>query len=139
MPRSLTSGGIANAGLLAVVVAAPLAAQALVSSQTIYMESGKAKLDGAARETLDVIAKQAGDDNIRIMVTGHTDRSASNAKSTALSLERAQIVADYLVSKGIPARRILTGGMGALIPAVATADGVKEPRNNRVVIEVRRF
>jgi outer membrane protein OmpA-like peptidoglycan-associated protein len=42
-----------------------------------------------------------------------------------------------LAAQGIPADRILASGRGEREPIVPTADGVDEPRNRRVEINVR--
>jgi len=70
----------------------------------------------------------------RIGVTGHADRSGSDAYNMALSLRRANAVKDQLVREGIPASAITVVGRGESQPLVQTADGVREPQNRRVEI-----
>ncbi len=72
-----------------------------------------------------------------ITVIGHTDRAGSDEINLHLSLDRAEAVRDILVAGGISAQIIQVVGRGELEPEVATADGIAEPRNRRVQIDVR--
>jgi outer membrane protein OmpA-like peptidoglycan-associated protein len=72
-----------------------------------------------------------------IVVIGHSDRLASDEYNDRLSLQRAQRVREELVKLGIAPDRIQTAGRGEREPLVPTADGVAEPRNRRVEINVR--
>jgi len=72
-----------------------------------------------------------------ITVTGYTDTRGSLSDNDALSMRRAQEVAQLLVSQGFPANRVEAIGRGKRELAVPTADNVDEPRNRRVVIVVR--
>jgi hypothetical protein len=72
----------------------------------------------------------------RLDVTGHTDRSGSDAYNQALSIRRATAVEDALVADGVPADIIVIRGAGEAEPLVPTADGVREPQNRRVEIVI---
>jgi outer membrane protein OmpA-like peptidoglycan-associated protein len=72
-----------------------------------------------------------------ILVIGHTDRVGSDDDNDRLSLARAERVRASLVTQGIAAERIQASGRGEREPVVQTADGVDEPRNRRVEINVR--
>jgi outer membrane protein OmpA-like peptidoglycan-associated protein len=72
-----------------------------------------------------------------ILVIGHTDRVGQQAENDRLSLMRAQRLKADLVEQGIPAGRIQAAGRGEREPLVPTDDGIDEPRNRRVEINVR--
>lgn len=72
----------------------------------------------------------------KIRVVGYTDRVGSPTRNRALAETRARAVADFLVSAGLPASGIEVVGMGEAELPVATADGVAEPLNRCVTIEV---
>ena len=72
----------------------------------------------------------------RIQVEGHTDTAGNHDYNMTLSQARAEKVADVLVHQGVAPERILARGYGETQPAVHTRDGVKEPRNRRVVIRL---
>ncbi len=72
-----------------------------------------------------------------VEVIGHSDRLASDEFNDRLSLQRAQRVREELVRLGIAPARIRTAGRGEREPLVPTADGIAEPGNRRVEINVR--
>ncbi len=72
-----------------------------------------------------------------ILVIGHTDAVGTMQYNDKLSLQRAAHVRDELVRRGIAEVRISVEGRGKREPLVATADGVAEPRNRRVEVNVR--
>jgi outer membrane protein OmpA-like peptidoglycan-associated protein len=73
----------------------------------------------------------------RIGVTGHTDRSGSDAYNNALSMRRAQAVASQLEAKGMPAGVLQLIGKGESEPKVPTPDGERNPTNRRVELTVQ--
>ncbi len=79
-------------------------------------------------------AKQFGAANVRVV--GHADRSGSATYNNGLSLRRANVVKGALSSEGIPAGAISVSGKGESEPLVPTADGVREPQNRRVNINM---
>ncbi len=79
-------------------------------------------------------AKQNGSANIRVV--GHADRSGSDAYNNALSQRRGSVVKDALTAQGIPAGAISVSARGESEPLVPTADGVREPQNRRVNINL---
>jgi outer membrane protein OmpA-like peptidoglycan-associated protein len=72
-----------------------------------------------------------------IVVIGHTDRAGAEDGNDLLSLQRAERVKADLASQGIAAGRIRAAGRGEREPLVQTEDGVDEPLNRRVEINVR--
>jgi hypothetical protein len=72
----------------------------------------------------------------RITAVGHTDTSGPRGYNMALSLRRANAVKDGLVQRGVPATAISVTGVGEDDLLVPTGDGVREPQNRRVVIQI---
>jgi outer membrane protein OmpA-like peptidoglycan-associated protein len=72
-----------------------------------------------------------------IVVIGHTDAVGAGQYNDKLSLRRAEAVRDELVRLGMPDDSIRVEGRGKREPLVTTADGVAEPMNRRVEIDVR--
>ena len=71
-------------------------------------------LGAADKKQLDeMVAKLFDGDYQTIRVLGHTDKIENSDDGEKLSLLRAQAVKQYLVSKGIEARRIVVLGQGA--------------------------
>ena len=120
------------AGLAPLAAAAGLPA-ATPSPTMIFFDWGKSDIQRDYTVMLDSIATaylQAGRGTV--MIEGHSDRSGSAAANLQSSRQRARLVRDYLVGKGIPTAAITVRGSGEDHPFVATADGVREAQNRRV-------
>lgn len=72
-----------------------------------------------------------------VVVTGHTDRSGSDAYNGSLSIRRANAVASALGALGVPGGQLEVSGRGESEPKVPTADGERNPTNRRVEITVK--
>jgi outer membrane protein OmpA-like peptidoglycan-associated protein len=131
--------GIASQSEIKDVFSGALAAQPpRPISFTLYFESGIDEFTEQSKQEVkgllaEVGRRQAPD----ITVIGHTDLVGPDPSNDALSLQRAERVKSILAGMGIPAERILTAGRGRREPLIPTADGVSEPRNRRVEINVR--
>jgi outer membrane protein OmpA-like peptidoglycan-associated protein len=104
----------------------------------LYFESGNDEFtEESKQEVKRLLAEMARRQAPDITVIGHTDLVGPNPSNDALSLQRAERVKSILAGMGIPAERILTAGRGRREPLIPTAEGVSEPRNRRVEINVR--
>lgn len=72
-----------------------------------------------------------------LTVTGHTDRSGSDPYNNALSIKRADAVAQMLGMQGADRGALAVSGHGEAEPKVPTADGERNPQNRRVEITVQ--
>jgi hypothetical protein len=103
---------------------------------TVFFPWNKATLSEEDRQiVVKAVEEYRQTGNARITVTGHTDTSGSAAYNLQLSQRRAETVAAEMIRQGVPASEIETIGRGEEDLLVPTADGVREPRNRRVVIE----
>ncbi|HYD14317.1 MAG TPA: OmpA family protein [Allosphingosinicella sp.] len=68
--------------------------------------------------------------NMRFRIEGHTDGVGSRAGNVALSRRRAQSVANFLISMGVPSSRIEVQGYGPDRPLPGTSRN--SPQNRRV-------
>lgn len=104
----------------------------------LYFLEGKDELTPESQGELTRVLAELRDSSAPdVLVIGHTDRLAGDEYNDRLSLQRAERVQAELVRLGIPPARIRTAGRGEREPLVETADGVAEPRNRRVEINVR--
>ncbi len=72
-----------------------------------------------------------------LSLVGHTDRSGGDDYNQALSERRVSSVTDALAGTGFAGARISGYGVGESDPAVPTPDGVREPRNRRVIVTLQ--
>ncbi len=69
-------------------------------------------------------------------VLGHTDSSGSDAANQALSVSRAQAVANYLRSRGVVAARVAVKGYGETAPIASNDSEEGRAQNRRIEIRV---
>lgn len=74
-----------------------------IKRSRIPFAAGSTSLSGADRELLDnIVAYVMADSTVeRIFVDGHTDSSGSRIDNRALSEQRANVVAEYLIGEGV--------------------------------------
>ena len=102
----------------------------------VFFDWGKAEVTRDSEATLDKVAEDYRANPAPLSVTGHSDRSGPAGTNRRSSKQRAQIVANYLASKGVPKSAMTVEGSGEESPIIATEDGVREVQNRRV--EIRR-
>jgi len=118
--------------------AALMALPELPKTFLVYFNEGTDELTPESRvEFQKILAEIRERSAPDILVIGHTDRVGTVPANDALSLRRAGRVRDEFVKLGIPPDRITVAGRGEREPLVPTEDGVAEPRNRRVEINVR--
>ncbi len=102
----------------------------------VLFDFDSAALTEAARNVIDAVLGDWGLKTETFAVTGHTDTAGPARYNQALSEARAENVRDALQEGGIRAARLTATGVGETGLAVPTADGVDEPGNRRVTVEV---
>lgn len=127
------------------VSAAPAQNTTLVASDqteidrtVVYFGFDQSNISPEAQTELNrFISDMRGLDNIKIYVEGHADKSGPSDYNQALSERRALAVRNMLDREGLPLAavdEVRVEAEGEERPAVATADGVREPLNRRVVV-----
>jgi outer membrane protein OmpA-like peptidoglycan-associated protein len=117
------------------IVPTPEAPPASKPGYMVFFDFDRSDITTVAQGTIRQAANDAKVGRVtRLQVTGHADRSGSEAYNMALSQRRAEAVRAELVRHGIPAEQITVQARGEGEPLVPTADGVREPQNRRVVI-----
>jgi outer membrane protein OmpA-like peptidoglycan-associated protein len=114
------------------------AAPARPATFTLYFELGTETLTAESQRLVDqVLAEIARRPVPDVVVIGHTDAVGNDASNDALGQRRADSVRDGLIRMGVKPEDIRALSRGKRELAVPTPDNVAEPRNRRVVIEVR--
>ena len=102
--------------------------------------TGSYTISPGFRDLLDRVASSLTQyPNSLVDVYGHTDTVGSADSNQRLSEQRAQAVANYLISRGNNSSRIRWMGFGETRPKVSTGDNVNEPLNRRVEIKIIPF
>lgn len=120
----------------------PATGQPVVTIQApadIAFASGSADLQSSAFQGLSTIADSVNaQPGLTLDVVGHTDATGSRQLNAVLSTARAQSVAQYLYSGGVPAKSVSVRGVGPSVPVASndTADG--RAKNRRVDIQIKQ-
>ena len=113
------------------------AAQTAPPPLTVHFAVMSSRLGGKDRRSLDQLARrlrQSADSTV--VVDGHTDNSGLEAYNYRLSHLRAASVKRYLVSRGVPSRRLSMIWHGPVSPVADNASIVGRKENRRAVIMV---
>lgn len=100
----------------------------------IYFDFDKYILSGEAKEKLDLIADLLKDyPEMELEIRGHTDAIGTNHYNQTLSERRARTASNYLIAKGIDAKRLPFKGLSMSEPAAANRkpDGSDSPEGRR--------
>lgn len=114
------------------------AGQRTITLEGVTFAAAGATLTPQARSILNRVAESLiANPEIRVEVAGHTDSRGTAARNLRLSTARAQAVRSYLVSRGIPARRLVARGYGSAQPIADNGTESGRAQNRRV--ELRRI
>lgn len=95
------------------------------------------KLNDIEVETyLDKVAQRVKSSGEKIRLTGHTDSVGSTSSNQVLGQWRADVVRDYLVSKGVPANRITALSKGERDPIASNRTKDGRSKNRRTELEI---
>jgi outer membrane protein OmpA-like peptidoglycan-associated protein len=104
----------------------------------VMFDTGSRNLSPGALSRLDSVAatvnRYPGAD---VIVKGHTDSQGAEDANMRLSEDRAVMVKNHLVLKGVDGRRVQTLGFGESMPLATNATPEGRAMNRRVEIELR--
>jgi peptidoglycan-binding protein ArfA len=107
------------------------------ASGPITFPTNGSALSPAAEQTLDQVAdKLKACPGTNVTVNGYTDNTGNDAINNPLSTDRADAVADYLVTRGVPRDHLTTKGLGAADPVADNRSPDGQAKNRRVEIVV---
>jgi outer membrane protein OmpA-like peptidoglycan-associated protein len=124
------------------VLAGDLCSRAFSAYQSgpVGFEESSTVLRSSAKLVLDRVISVADTyHGSAISITGHTDSSGSKASNLALSLARANAVADYIADRGIARARLLTIGAGSSQPLADNRTRHGRSLQRRIDIRMRQF
>ena len=92
--------------------------------------------DAEVEAYLDDVADRVKKTGERVRLTGHTDNVDSESFNNALGARRANIVKNYLVSKGVNPAKIITLSKGESQPVATNATREGRAKNRRTELEI---
>jgi OOP family OmpA-OmpF porin len=115
----------------------PIEKSEIILNSGVTFASGKSDLLPAAYTDLaklvDVMKDHPG---TNWKIDGYTDNTGSRKLNKKLSLDRAQSVYNYFVSKGISGSRLFVNGFGSDFPIASNKTESGKAQNRRVVISL---
>lgn len=106
---------------------------ASVTLNNIFFEFGESELLASSFSELGRVVKlMEKNPDIEITIQGHTDNIGSDERNKQVSLDRAEAVRSYLISKGISSERISAKGMGDSQPVADNSTEAGRALNRRV-------
>jgi outer membrane protein OmpA-like peptidoglycan-associated protein len=85
---------------------------------------------------IEVVKALKEDPNAILELTGHTDAVGAERANIALSRDRVDAVARYLVQQGVELRRIHTVGLGKAVPVADNNTREGRAKNRRVDVRL---
>jgi outer membrane protein OmpA-like peptidoglycan-associated protein len=111
----------------------PIEVGATIQLNNVFFVQSKADLLESSYPELDRLVKIMQDNSgIEIQLRGHTDNVGDAAKNMKLSEDRVTVVKNYLISKGIAAKRITGKGFGGTQPIAKDNTPEAHKLNRRV-------
>jgi outer membrane protein OmpA-like peptidoglycan-associated protein len=104
----------------------------------LYFETGTTQLTPESQALLPGIVETAAKrSTVDVSIIGHSDTVGKADVNEALSLKRAQAIAEQISSMGLKADHVVIERHGKRNLLIPTPDETPEPRNRRVEISIR--
>ncbi|MFH1320350.1 MAG: OmpA family protein [Bacteroidota bacterium] len=108
-----------------------------ITLKNIFFAFAKADLTPASNMELSRLEKLLNEiPTLKIEISGHTDNTGSKEFNLKLSDERAKVVVEYLIQKGINASRLTAKGYGQLRPVDTNDTSEGRQQNRRTEFEI---
>lgn len=108
-----------------------------LDTRSIFFDFGRTSLnDGGMTSLIEVVKVLKEDPNAILELTGHTDGVGAERANIALSRDRVDAVARYLVQQGVELRRIHTVGLGKAVPVADNNTREGRAKNRRVDVRL---
>jgi outer membrane protein OmpA-like peptidoglycan-associated protein len=117
------------------VVSAPIvkADSLIVLGAELLFETNKSTLRSEHFTALNSIVDYLLSHSQRsVEISGHTDNTGRETHNLSLSKQRADVVAEYLVSNGVDINRVTTSGLGSSKPIAPNTTEEGRKKNRRV-------
>lgn len=103
----------------------------------VLFETGNSILKLSSKVELDELVEYLTlKEDLRILISGHTDNVGDPDKNKTLSEERAEAVKSYLIQNGIHAARLETAGFGDTQPIADNSTATGRQQNRRTAVSI---
>ncbi len=105
--------------------------------KNVTFNTGSAEIKDSSFPELDSVIKTlTANEEMKLLITGHTDSQGNGTLNQRLSQNRARAVYNYLIANGIAKERLEHKGMGASSPVANNATAEGRAKNRRIEFEV---
>jgi outer membrane protein OmpA-like peptidoglycan-associated protein len=119
------------------IALSPIEKDASVVLKNIFFETNKFNLKAESQSELDKLVQLLNENpTLKIEISGHTDSIGKGPDNLKLSQSRAKAVVDYLISKKIPATRLVSKGFGLTKPVASNKTEEGRAMNRRTEMKV---
>ena len=103
----------------------------------VHFETAKSNLSDGSESAIDQLYDKMKDTpSMKVEIAGHTDNQGSDASNLVLSQKRAEVVRQYLITKGVAASRIKAKGYGETEPVKTNDTSEGRAMNRRTEVRV---
>jgi outer membrane protein OmpA-like peptidoglycan-associated protein len=132
-----------EAAMVVPVASAPVASAPVATAPVaqprpylVFFDWDKSELTGDARRVLDQAIQRIRATGQGVHLIGHADASGTDIYNMHLSQRRAEAVKNHLIAHGVARNAVTSEARGERDPLIATADGVREPQNRWVAVDL---
>ena len=119
------------------VYLSPLIAGEKVVLRNVFYATNSAILESESMVELEMLIEVLTENpTLHLEIGGHTDNIGAEAYNLKLSKDRAQSVYDFLIFKGIEAKRLTYKGYGMTEPVESNATETGRARNRRTEVKI---
>jgi len=109
----------------------------VITLNKIYFDRGRSELKSESKDELELLYKILTENpNMRIEIRGHTANGIHPDFLQKLSENRAKAVANYLSSRNINPKRLITVGFGQTRPVISNLTEEGRAKNRRVEVYI---
>ncbi len=110
----------------------------LITLGDLLFETDSYNLKGKHFSQLDSVSQfLLAHTSLEVSVSGHTDNTGNEKHNVTLSMQRAEVVAQYLVNKGVASDQVFFEGFGSTKPIRGNDTAESRSKNRRVEILLR--
>ena len=111
----------------------------IISIPNVSFNFGKSNFSNEAKKSIaNIIQLMNEHPSYFLMVEGHTDNVGSEKKNLEISIKRAKVIADYIISQGINKNRVSYKGYGEMRPITYNSTEESKAINRRVDFRISR-